>query len=226
MLPLLPSTMLLEKQVFSVFTEIHRPNQVYALRKELLSRQYRQCWIRQNFKRRLFMNNLVSYDFLLNWKLLKVIVVFFSRYFSSYFAYQLSNVFSGVDAFVFRIFFKLIDFQLNFFSCDDFRQTVDKFLHFLFFVRSWGNRRMNDSNWSDRRVLSNFLNTLNCLIVFVLLSGRFFKVKGEFLMVRDAHIFLALLVSFSSASFPFDVSESLSKVRKWKYLWSRLNSLC
>lgn len=62
--------------------------------------------------------------------------------------------------------------------------------------------------------MGNFINTLNSLMIFVLLSGGFFKVVGKYVVVRDTHIFLALLVSFSGTSFPFDVSESLSKVRK------------
>lgn len=66
--------------------------------------------------------------------------------------------------------------------------------------------------------MGNFFNALNCLVVFFLLPGGFFNVVGEFFMIRDAHVFLALLVSFSGASFSFNVSESLSEVRESKYL--------
>ena len=74
--------------------------------------------------------------------------------------------------------------------------------------------------------MGKFFDALNCLVVFFFLSGGFLNVVSKFLMIRDAHVFFALLVSFSSASFSFDVSESLSEYRNRKYLWSLLNYLC
>ena len=67
--------------------------------------------------------------------------------FSSDLAYQLSDVILGVDAFVFWIGFKFVDFLMDLVLClDDFGQTVHEFLDFLFFLRTGADGGLDHSD--------------------------------------------------------------------------------
>ena len=159
-------------------------------------------------------NDLISYDFLFNRKLFKVLIKISSGNFPSDLADQFSNVFLSINAFIFWIFLKLVDFELNFFlSCDNLRKAVYKLLHFLFLLGTGSNGDMDDSDGGDGWFMADFFNTLNGLMVFVLMSGGFLNFVGELILIWDTHFFLAF-VSFAVASFPLNVSESLSKIRK------------
>ncbi len=67
--------------------------------------------------------------------------------FSSDLAYQLSDVILGVDAFVFWIAFKFVDFLMDLVLClDDLRQTVHEFLDFLLFLRTGADGGLDHSD--------------------------------------------------------------------------------
>lgn len=67
--------------------------------------------------------------------------------FSSDLAYQLSYVILGVDAFVFWIGFKFVDFLMDLVLClDDFGQTVHEFLDFLLFLRTGADGGLDHSD--------------------------------------------------------------------------------
>jgi hypothetical protein len=95
-------------------------------------------------------DNLVGDYFFLDGKFLKVLINVPFWDFSSDLADKFPNVLFGVDAFVFWIFLKFVYLLLNFlFSCDDLRQTVHKFLHFLFFLRTGSHVNVNDPDGGD-----------------------------------------------------------------------------
>lgn len=217
----------LEEEVIGVFTKVHGANQVYAFGKVPFGWQHSQRWVHQSSEHYLWLDYFISNYFLFNGEFFKVFIDVSSGNFSSYFAYQLSDIFFCVQAFVFRIVLQLVYFLLNFFFSRYYlRQAAHKFLHFSLLFRTRGYRHMNYPNWSYWGVMADFLNAFDCLMVFVLMSWRLLNIIGKFIMIWDTHVFLAFLAAFATAAFSLDVFEGFSRNKKESYLWSLLNYLC
>lgn len=63
-------------------------------------------------------------------------------------------------------------------------------------------------------------------MVFFLVSGGFFDIECQIVMIGKTDVLLTLLISFTVASFTFNIFEGLPGDKRNKYLWSLLNSLC
>lgn len=91
------------------------------------------------------------------------------------------------------------------------RKTVYELFHFKLLLGTWWSCSLDNSNWNNRWVMVNFLYALNCLIVFIFISWCFLDVINHLFMIWDTHIFLAILILFTIASFSFYVFKRLSK---------------
>jgi len=62
------------------------------------------------------------------------------------------------------------------------------------------------------------LIALNCLMVFFLVSGGFFDIECQIVMIGKTDVLLTLLISFTVASFTFNIFEGLPGDKRNKYL--------
>lgn len=71
---------------------------------------------------------------------------------------------------------------------------------------------MDDSDRSYWRIMADFLNALNCVGIFLLTSWSFLNIVCELVMIRNTHVFLTFLSTFSIATFSLDVFKCLTVI--------------